>query len=89
MRLAVILLLAPALSPAQPAVYPAQPTVYEEPRDLSLNARGVERLEIDADAGALRVTGIAESSTIVVEARIRIPDADRRRRAGSSSRTSS
>lgn len=68
-RLAVILLLAPALLTAQPAV-------YEEPRDLSLNAEGVERLEIDADAGTLRVTGIAESSTIVVQARIRVPDAD-------------
>lgn len=49
---------------------------YEEPRDLSLNASGVERLVVNAGAGELRVTGAAESDTIVVKALIRIPNAD-------------
>lgn len=49
---------------------------YEEPRDLSLNAAGVARLVVNAGAGDLRVTGAAESDTIVVKALIRIPNAD-------------
>jgi hypothetical protein len=49
---------------------------YEEVRDLSLNADGISALEIDAGAGSLLVTGLAGTSTIVVEAIIRIPDQD-------------
>lgn len=49
---------------------------YEEVRDLSLNAEGIRALEIEAGAGSLAVTGVAESSTIVVEAIIRVPDED-------------
>lgn len=49
---------------------------YEEVRDLSLNADGIGALEIAAGAGSLLVTGVAESSTIVVEAIIRIPGED-------------
>lgn len=49
---------------------------YEEPRDLSLNASGVERLVVHAGAGELRVSGAAEGDTIVAKALIRIPDRD-------------
>lgn len=49
---------------------------YEEVRDLSLNADGISALEIETGAGSLLVTGVAQSSTIVVEAIIRIPDED-------------
>jgi hypothetical protein len=49
---------------------------YEEVRDLSLNAEGIGILEIETGAGSLLVTGVAESSTIVVEAIIRVPNED-------------
>jgi hypothetical protein len=49
---------------------------YEEVRDLSLNAEDIGILEIETGAGSLLVTGVAESSTIVVEAIIRVPNQD-------------
>ena len=49
---------------------------YTETRDLELSASGVEVLEIDAGAGSILVTGIAESADIVVKAIIRVPEDD-------------
>lgn len=51
-------------------------TDYEEKRDLSLNADGVETLQIEAGAGGLDVTGVPGATRIVVAALIRVPDAD-------------
>jgi hypothetical protein len=51
-------------------------TDYEEKRDLSLDAEGIETLQIEAGAGGLDVTGVAGSTKIVVAALIRVPDAD-------------
>lgn len=52
---------------------------YEEVRDLSLNAEGIGILEIETGAGSLLVTGVAESSTIVAEAIIRVTGEDAER----------
>ncbi|MEX2122691.1 MAG: DUF4097 family beta strand repeat-containing protein [Woeseia sp.] len=49
---------------------------YEETRDLSLDAVGVETLQIEAGAGSLDVTGVPGADRIVVAALIRVPDAD-------------
>lgn len=54
----------------------AEAADYEEVRDLSLNAEGITALQIEAGAGSLTVTGVEESSTIAVEAIIRVPDED-------------
>jgi hypothetical protein len=51
-------------------------TDYEEKRDLTMDADGMETLQIEAGAGALDVTGVPGSSKIVVAALIRVPDAD-------------
>lgn len=51
-------------------------TDYEEKRDLTLDADGVETLQIEAGAGALEVTGVPGSGRIVVAALIRVPDTD-------------
>jgi hypothetical protein len=51
-------------------------TDYEEKRELSLNADGVEALQIEAGAGSLDVTGAPGATKIVVAALIRVPDAD-------------
>jgi hypothetical protein len=51
-------------------------TDYEEKRDLSLDADGVETLQIEAGAGSLDVTGVAGIPRIVVAALIRVPDVD-------------
>ena len=58
------------------AAFAAGDAAYEEPRDLSLNAEGVERLTVHVAAGSLRITGVAANDTIVAKALIRIPDAD-------------
>src|SRR5690606_23659906 len=50
--------------------------VYEEPRDLSLNAEGVETLSIRSGAGRLRVQGIPGTGTIVAKALVRVPESD-------------
>ena len=49
---------------------------YEETRDLSLDAEGVEALQIEAGAGSLDVTGVAGIGKIEVAALIRVPEAD-------------
>ncbi|MGI9199886.1 MAG: hypothetical protein ACR2QL_02415 [Woeseiaceae bacterium] len=49
---------------------------YTETRDLELPASGVDILEIDAGAGSILVTGVADSTDIVVRAIIRVPDDD-------------
>ena len=49
---------------------------YTETRDLELSASGVDILEIDAGAGSILVTGVADSSDIVVKAIIRVPEDD-------------
>jgi hypothetical protein len=48
----------------------------EEKRELSLDAEGVETLDIEAGAGSLNVTGMAGTSRILVIATIEVPDAD-------------
>lgn len=48
----------------------------EEKRELSVDARGMETLDIEAGAGSLDVTGIPGASRILVTATIEIPDAD-------------
>ena len=70
MRTALLLTLLVAVLPAAAAAD------YEEVRDLSLNAEGIRALRIDAGAGSLSVTGVAGSSTIVVQAIVRVPGAD-------------
>lgn len=67
-KLAILLLIAVG--------QPSLAADYEEVRDLSLNAEGIATLEIETGAGSLLVTGVAESSTIVAEAIIRVPDED-------------
>lgn len=46
---------------------------YEETRDLRLDGAALSRLDIDAGAGSLTVTGDAAASDIVVVATIRVP----------------
>lgn len=65
--LATLILLATGISTAAAAD-------YEEVRDLSLNAEGIRALRIDAGAGSLSVTGVGGSSTIIVEAIVRVPE---------------
>jgi hypothetical protein len=48
----------------------------EEKRELSLDAEGVEALDIEAGAGSLDITGIAGTGRILVVATIEVPDAD-------------
>jgi hypothetical protein len=50
-------------------------TGHEEKRDLSLDADGVETLQVEAGAGSLDVTGAA-GTRIGVNAFIRVPGAD-------------
>lgn len=47
---------------------------YEEVRDLSLNAEGISALDVKTGAGSLAITGVAQSSTIVVEAIVRVSE---------------
>lgn len=49
----------------------------EEPRDASLDAAGATRLEIDAGAGSLSVTGVAGAGTVSVQGTACAPDAAR------------
>ncbi|MGI9221077.1 MAG: hypothetical protein ACR2QS_08595 [Woeseiaceae bacterium] len=49
---------------------------YTESRDLALPANGVDSLEIDAGAGSILVSGVADASDITVRAIIRVPDDD-------------
>jgi len=48
----------------------------EEKRELSIDADGVETLDIEAGAGSLNVSGIAGTNRILVIATIEVPDAD-------------
>ena len=50
-------------------------TGHEEERELSLDAEGVETLQVEAGAGSLDITGVA-GTDIAVDALIRVPDAD-------------
>jgi hypothetical protein len=49
---------------------------YTETRELDLDASGVDILEIDAGAGSIVVSGVADAGDITVKAIIRIPDDD-------------
>jgi hypothetical protein len=49
---------------------------YEEVRDLSLDAKGISQLTINAGAGSLDVTGVAGLDKINVKATIVVPDKD-------------
>ena len=49
---------------------------YTETRDLSLDASGVDVLEIDAGAGGIVVTGVSGSDEIRAKATIRVPEDD-------------
>lgn len=51
-------------------------TDYSEVRDLKLNTKGIDRLEIDAGAGSMEVKGIVGLDSIVVKATVIVPDAD-------------
>ena len=44
---------------------------YEETRELSLDAAGVEALQVEAGAGSLDVTGVAGAGEIEVAALVR------------------
>jgi hypothetical protein len=46
---------------------------YEETRDLTLDAEGVDTVEIDAGAGSLEVEGSADAAAISVTAIITVP----------------
>jgi hypothetical protein len=46
---------------------------YEESRELSLDASGIDTIEIDAGAGSLEVRGGADANTIAVTALIQVP----------------
>lgn len=46
---------------------------YEETRDLSLDAGGIDTLQIDAGAGSLEVRGNADANMISVTALIQVP----------------
>ena len=47
---------------------------YTEDRDLELDTQGINTFEIDAGAGSLAVTGIADLGSIQVKAKINVPD---------------
>ncbi len=49
---------------------------YEEVRDLTLDAAGVETLNIRAGAGSMDVSGVDDSDAIAVKATIVVPNAD-------------
>lgn len=49
---------------------------YTEDRNLELDTDGVSRLDIDAGAGSLAVTGVEELDRIEVTATINVPDED-------------
>ena len=49
---------------------------YEETRELSLDTRGVDTLEIDAGAGSLDVVGVPDATAITVLAMIEIDTND-------------
>lgn len=46
---------------------------YVEVRDMRLPAEGLTTLQMDAGAGSLEVTGVADSNEVVVTARIVVP----------------
>jgi hypothetical protein len=46
---------------------------YEEVRELKIDTRGIDLLNIDAGAGSLEVVGVSGSTEIVVTARISVP----------------
>ena len=47
---------------------------YTEDRDLELDTRGVNAIEVEAGAGSLEITGVADLHNIQVKATINIPD---------------
>jgi len=47
---------------------------YEETRDLSLDAGGIDTVEIEAGAGSLEVRGSADTTAISVTALIQVPE---------------
>ncbi len=49
---------------------------YTEVRDLKIDAKGIDILEIDAGAGNMDVKGVAGLENIVVKATVIVPDAD-------------
>ena len=49
---------------------------YQETRELTLDTRGIDTLEIDAGAGSMDVVGVSDSSQIRVIATIQVPGRD-------------
>ena len=49
---------------------------YTEDRDLELSTQGISAFEIDAGAGSLEITGVADLQEIQVTATINVPDKD-------------
>lgn len=49
---------------------------YEETRELTLDTRGIDTLEIDAGAGSMEVVGVSGASEIRVVATIQVPGRD-------------
>jgi len=49
---------------------------YEAVRELSLDSRGIDTLDMDTGAGSLQVVGVAGTDEIVVVATIRVPGRD-------------
>ena len=53
---------------------------YEETRDLSLDAAGIDTVEIEAGAGSLEVLGSADAEAIAVTALIQVPEKEEKAR---------
>lgn len=49
---------------------------FTEDRDLELSTQGISAFEIDAGAGSLEITGVADLQVIQVTATIKVPDKD-------------
>ena len=47
---------------------------YTEDRNLELDTRGISAFKVDAGAGSLEVTGVADLQSIHVKATIKVPD---------------
>lgn len=51
-------------------------TDYSAVRELKLDAKGIDHLEIDAGAGSMHVKGLAGLDSIIVTATVVVPDTD-------------
>ena len=53
---------------------------YEETRDLTLDAGGIDTVQIEAGAGSLEVRGSADAAAISVTALIQVPEKEEKAR---------